>query len=100
MKNLTGKSINANQRKGMHIYTGKLCFFEKGIVFKAQSVNGYLNMPLIEYELIVSIKEKNMLGIIPNGIALQTKNGEEFVFVVPCRSTVLAYLREKANTKK
>ncbi len=100
MKDLTGKSVSANQRKGIKTYTGKLCFFENGIVFKAQSANGTLNMPMIEYESILSIKGTNTLGFLPNGIAIQTKNGEEFVFVVPCRNTVLAYLREKVNIMK
>lgn len=100
MRDLTGKSVNANQRKGMQTYTGKLCFYEKGIMFKAQSVNGYLNMPLIEYGLIVNIKERNTLGFIPNGITIQLMNGETIVFVVSNRNEIITFLREKTTTEK
>ena len=98
MKDYTNKSINANQITGITTLTGKLYFYEDGYVFKAQSVNGILSNPKVEYKDITSVKGRNTLGIIPNGICVQTKKGEILNYVVTGRKDVIDFLNQKSES--
>lgn len=95
MKDLVNKSINANQIIGITTLTGKLFFYEDGFVFKSESVNGVINNPKIEYKTITSIKERNTLGIIPNGISIKKQDGEILNYVVFGRKDVIDFLKQK-----
>lgn len=95
MKDFLNKSINANYIEGMQTLTGKLTFMSNGIVFKANSVNGVMNMPLISYDDIISVELKNTLGILPNAIVIKTKQKKDYCFVVSNRKDIAAFLNSR-----
>ena len=97
MKNYVNKTVNANSIRGVDTITGKLCFFDDGYVFDAQSVNGVIRNPKIKYKSIAEIKPTNTLGIIPNGLTIQLKNGEVFKYVVFHRNDIIEFLSYKMN---
>lgn len=92
MKDFTNKSINANCLQGLQTLTGKLYFYEDGFSFKADSVNGVINKGKILYKEIKTVNKRNTMGIIPNGLSVLQKNGEELVFVVSSRNEVREYM--------
>ena len=100
MKDYVNKCINANQIEGVTTLTGKLYFYEDGLVFKAQSVNGVISKPKILYSDIEEVKGRNTLGLIPNGIALRNKEGVSFNFVVTRRNDVIAFIKQKTEMTK
>lgn len=100
MKSLTGQSINANKIEGLTTLTGRLHFYEDGLVFKALSVNSILNLPRIEYKRIVSVKKRKTLGIIPNGIIIELDDGTTHIYVVNNRKAVISYLASKIYSAK
>ena len=67
-------------------------FDANGFCFKADSVNGKLNMGLIEYEKIKSVDYKRTFGIIPNGLLVVLKDGTEMAFVPLKRKQVKDFL--------
>lgn len=95
MKDFLNKSINANYIEGMQTLTGKLTFMSDGIVFKANSVNGVMNMPLIRYTDIASVELKNTFGILPNAIVIKTKLKKEYCYVVSNRKDMVSFLNSK-----
>lgn len=98
MKDYTDKSINANQIIGISTLTGKLYFYEDGYVFKAQSVNGVISNPKIEYKDIKGVTGRNTLGIIPNGISIKMKDGQILNYVVTRRKEIIEFLTRKTET--
>ena len=100
MKDYINKSINANQLDGVTTLTGKLYFYDDGVVFKAQSVNGVISKPKILYSDIEEIRGRNTLGFIPNGISLRDKDGATFNFVVSQRNDVIAFLKHRKEIAK
>ncbi len=96
MKNLVGKSINANLLEGLNTLTGKLLFNEEGFSFKADSVNSTMDMGYINYSDIQDIELVNSLAIVPNVICVKT-NDKTWKFVVARRKEIAEFLITKKN---
>ena len=95
MKDFTNKHINANQIHGMQTITGKLYFYEDGLAYKADSVNGSINQGKILYSDILKINKRNTLGIVPNGFSIILKDNTEYIYVVNSRNAVVEYITTK-----
>ena len=100
MKNLTGRSVNANKIEGIITLTGKLFFYDDAFVFKADSVNSIINLPKVEYKRIVTVKRRRTLGIIPNGVIVELDDKTTQIYVVNGRKAVISYLTSKINSVK
>ncbi len=94
-KNTDAWAVNSNYFKDGRTLTGKLVFDEKGFCFKADSVNGKLNMGMIEYGTIKNVDYKRTFGIIPNGLLIVLKDGTEMSFVPLKRKQVKDFLCSK-----
>lgn len=97
MTDYLNKCINANQIEGISTLTGKLYFFDDGLVFKALSVNSVISKPKIYYSDIEDINVRNSLGFIPNGITLRKKDGASFIFIVSKRNDVMSFIKQKVE---
>ena len=98
MNDFVNQSVNANQINGLTTLTGKLSFFEKGFIFKAQGVNSIINSPLLSYQDISEVKARNTLGVFPNGITVCFKNGKTYNYVVMNRNDIMQFLVRMKNT--
>lgn len=90
-------TVNSNYFKNGKTLTGKLAFESEGFCFKADSVNGKLNLGLIEYEKIKSVDYKKTFGFIPNGLLIVLKDGTEMLFVPLKRKQVKDFLCSKIS---
>ena len=97
MENLIGKQFYANMQDGIVLSKGKIYFEENGLVFKASSIP--FNTLKIQYKDLVSIKEQNTLGIIPNGVGVSFGNGQKRVFAVNNRRSVIEFLNSMMSRK-
>ncbi len=95
MNDYIGKSINANYFRGIEAVGGKITFDEMGLVFKSHSFNLQTGETRIDYSQIRAINKRNTLGIVPNGIAIVTKDDINHKFVINNRNKVIRFLMQK-----
>ena len=90
-------SVSSNLIKDGRTLTGRLFFDEETFCFKADSVNGILNLGEINYNQIQQVQQKNIFGFIPNGLMVKLKDGTDLLFVPLKRKKVREYLIDKAK---
>lgn len=95
MKNYVGSSIDANYFRGIEAVGGKIFFDETGFVFKSHSINIQSGETRIDYSQIVSVRTRNTLGLVPNGISVLTKDNKKHKFVINNRKTVIEFLTSR-----
>lgn len=88
----------ANHFKGESV-GGWLFLTEKEIIFKSHKYNIQNHELIIPYHDIVGITKKNNLGLVPNGIAIQTKCGKTERFVVWGRDIWIQKIKEISGLK-
>lgn len=93
MKNYIEGKIAANYFRGAEAVGGKIYFDENGFVFKSHALNIQCGETRIEYSDIISISKRNMLGIVPNGLSLFTKDNFEHKFVINSRNNIIEFLK-------
>lgn len=95
MKDYTIKPIPANYIRGMEGVGGKVVFDNTGLTFYPHAINIQRAEEQIDYCNIKEVKKRNTLGLVPNGIAIVTKDGHEHKFVVYDRSSLIEFLQSK-----
>lgn len=95
MKDFNGMAILANYFRGIEAVGGKLYFDETGMTFKSHKLNIQTGNTRIEYRDIQEISKRNTLGIVPNGMAVITRDGYEHKFVIYNRKEVIRFLQNK-----
>ncbi len=95
--NFIGTSKAANLFRGREAVGGRLHFDEKGMTFQSHKVNIQKGQSRIHYNEIKHIKAFRTLGIVPNGMAIVTKKGKEYRFVINNRKAIMAFLNGKVQ---
>lgn len=75
----------ANHFKGREGVGGWLFLTDTELIFKSHQYNFQNHELIIPYHDIAGITKKNNLGLVPNGIVIQTKHGKAERFVVNSR---------------
>ncbi|WBB52452.1 GRAM domain-containing protein [Verrucosispora sp. WMMD573] len=79
-------SRRANLWRGVESVGGRLTLTDQHLSFRAHALNvqtAPLNIPLQD---IVATRKYRNLGLVPNGLAVTTRSGAEYRFVVGKRS--------------
>ena len=92
MKKYLNSSIPANYFRGIEAVGGRLYFDETGMTFRSHNWNIQTGETRIEYRDIQSFSKRNTLGLVPNGLAVFTKDGFEHKFVIFHRKDVMQFL--------
>jgi hypothetical protein len=74
--------VNANLFRGMEAVGGKLTITNQRLMFTSHSLNiqaGTTEIPMSE---IATVRKRNTMGFVPNGMSVILKNGTEHKFVV------------------
>ncbi len=90
-----GKNILANYFLNGEAVGGKIFFDEDGMVFKSHALNIQTGETRIDYAEIARVGTRNTLGIVPNGLLVVTKYGDEHRFVIYHRKEVIAFLEDR-----
>jgi hypothetical protein len=72
----------ANHFKGIESVGGNLYLTNLRLVFKSHGLNIQVHEVAYRLDNILSVRPRNSLGIIPNGIAVTLADGHEEKFVV------------------
>lgn len=95
IKNYVGTSIGANLFRGIESVGGEIYFTNDRLIFKSHSLNLQKGETEMKYKNISSADNRKTLAVIPNGIKLTLKNGEEYDFVVKNRASILEFLHSQ-----
>lgn len=90
-------NVAANLMRGVESVGGKLKLTPHEIVFTPNKVNvqsAPLTIPMNE---IKHIEKRNTVFVVPNGLRLDMKNGEEHKFVVNNRRKLIDLITEHMN---
>jgi hypothetical protein len=82
-------TASANLWRGAEAVGGRLTVSRRGLEFRAHAFNRQPEPLEIPVEEIVEVRKTRTMGIIPNGLAVQTKLGLEYRFVVGDRDHFL-----------
>ena len=92
------KEGSANHFKGMEAVGGKMLLTNRRLIFRSHSFNVQTHEETYWLADITSVRTRNTLGIVPNGIAVILNNSREERFVVNERQEwIQKILRAKAN---
>ncbi len=97
MLNEKGKIIfekPANLVRGIESVGGKLTVTDQKLLFKSHAMNIQKGSTEILFSDIQSIRKRNTLGFVPNGMSVVTKNKEEYKFVVWNRDEIIGYINQ------
>lgn len=98
-ENYTGKTVAANLFRGIEAVGGKLVFEENGMTFKSHKLNVQTGETTILYNDIVEVRKANSMGIIPNGMIVVTKEGQQYKFVVNQRNKIVDFLEQSREVR-
>ena len=89
--------VAANLFRGTEAVGGKLHFEETAMVFQSHALNIQTGATVIPYGEIQRVMPRNTLGVVPNGISVVIKGGQEYKFVLWNRKEIIPFIKEKAN---
>lgn len=89
--------VNANMIRGLESVGGRLHFESHRMVFRPHLINIQRGGTVVPYADIASVRKRNTLGLVPNGLLVTTKDGDEYKLVVWNRSKIIAFLDEQAR---
>lgn len=86
--------VAANLFRGMEGVGGKLKVTNYRVVFESHALNFQTGTTEIPLSNIVEARKRNTAGIVPNGMAILTKDGMEYKFVVWNRSVLIDFINK------
>lgn len=89
-------SYKATLQRGMEGVGGHIILTRKALHFRPHGLNVQTEGLTIPYKKIKTIERFNKLGVIPNGLRVVTRSGNEHEFVVFSRDEII----EKVNARK
>lgn len=87
--------IAANMMKGFESIGGRLTITEKEVIFKSHKLNIQKGTVTIAMSDILDVGKRNTLFLVPNGLKIGVKSGEEYKFVVNQRGKLITYLNDQ-----
>ena len=90
-------NIAANLIRGIESVGGKMKITDSEIIFTPHKINVQSNPLTINISNIKEVGKRNTLFIVPNGLSVVEKSGEEYKFVVNNRQKIITYLNEQLS---
>jgi len=87
--------VAANMIKGFESIGGRLTITEKEVIFKSHKLNIQKGTVTIAMSDILDVGKRNTLFLVPNGLKIGVKSGEEYKFVVNQRTKLINYLNDQ-----
>lgn len=87
--------VAANLFRGVESVGGRLKISERSMVFHSHAINIQRGGTEIPIDQITSISKRNTLGIVPNGILVETRDGQEYKFVVWNRQKIIDFINKR-----
>jgi hypothetical protein len=89
--------VAANLIRGIEAVGGRLLITNHGIRFSPHALN-LQKIPLdLPFSDIDSVAKRNTMGLIPNGLAVRTKAGVEYRFVVWNRESLIKLIEARTT---
>lgn len=85
-------TVNANLFKGIEGVGGKLRITNKQLIFTSHSFNIQTGTTVIQISDITRVYPKNLGGLVPTGMCINTFDGTEYKFVVYNRTKIIALI--------
>lgn len=96
VENFIGKGVSVNYIHGIESIGGKVNFDEIGLKFEPNQANTPTEKLEINYSEISEVVGRNILGVVPNGISIFTRNHDEQKFVASTnRNELILFLQSK-----
>lgn len=89
------KGVAANYFRGAEAVGGKLYFDDKGLTFKPHAINIQKDQLRLLFADMQEVRPRKTWGLIPNGLAVFTKDGREHKFVVYHPKKLAEYIRSR-----
>ena len=89
----------ANLFRGIESVGGRLKITSRRLLFEPHATNFQKNPAEILMSDIQDVRKKNFLGIVPNGMLVQTKSGVEYKFVVMHRVKLISIIAAKIKAQ-
>lgn len=91
------KNVAANLFRGIEAVGGRMKITSQRVLFEPHEFNFQTKSAEILLEEITEVQKINTLGIVPNGLLIRTKTGEDYRFVVWKRKQLIALLLNHIN---
>lgn len=88
-------NVAANLFRGLESVGGKMKITNKEIIFTPHKINAQREPVSININDIKEVGKRNTFYIVPNGLAIVVKSGEEYKFVVNNRQKIITHLNEQ-----
>lgn len=89
--------VFANLFRGIESVGGRLKITERSLLFTSHALNIQQGSTEIIIDQISSIKKRNTLGIVPNGILITTGDGVQYKFVVWNRHQIIEFINKRLS---
>ncbi|TBL75977.1 GRAM domain-containing protein [Paenibacillus thalictri] len=91
-QNNSAMNVNANLFRGIEAVGGKMHITSEVLKFEPHSINIQSQPLSIRIADIAVVEKRNTLLIVPNGITVKDKSGQEYKFVVNKRDNVISHI--------
>ena len=88
-------NVAANLFRGLESVGGKMKITDKEIIFTPHKINVQKKPLSININDIKEVEKRNTFYIVPNGLGIVVKSGEEYKFVVNNRQKIITHLNEQ-----
>lgn len=89
--------VAANLYRGIEAVGGRLKMNNENLLFSPHSFNLQTGVTLIFMDEISSIRKRNTMGIVPNGILIETRRGQQYKFVTWKRQQVIDFVNSRIS---
>ena len=94
------KQGSANHWQGWQAVGGKLFLTDQRLVFRSHSFNVQRHEISIELEEVAFVKLRNNFLLVPNGMSIFLRNGQEERFVIWSRKDWITTIRQAKVTRE
>ena len=88
-------NVSANLFRGIESVGGKMKITNTELIFEPHKVNVQKGPLSINIQDIKEVEKRNTLLLVPNGLKVIVKSGEEYKFVVNNRGKIMDYLNSQ-----
>ncbi|MCR8656692.1 GRAM domain-containing protein [Paenibacillus endoradicis] len=89
--------VFANLFRGIESVGGRLKISDRSVLFASHALNIQQGSTEIKIDQITSIKKRNTLGIVPNGILITTRDEVQYKFVVWNRQEIIEFINKRLS---
>ncbi|QJD83218.1 GRAM domain-containing protein [Cohnella herbarum] len=87
--------VVANLFRGIESVGGRIRISDKSVLFTAHAINIQTQITEIAFDQISTITKRNTLGLIPNGMTIETRDGKKYKFVLWNRQKIIDFVSSR-----